>query len=108
MSRRKTGQERDAESGLDYFGARYVSSAQGRFTSPDASNLGVDFYLPQTWNRYAYVGNNPFRYVDQNGLWWTEDLRVRNYSEYTVKNRRVHIAFSSTGVTSAASQSRWK
>jgi RHS repeat-associated protein len=30
-----TGKERDAETGLDYFGARYFSSAQGRFTSPD-------------------------------------------------------------------------
>ena len=32
-----TGKERDAESGLDFFGARYVSGAQGRFTSPDPS-----------------------------------------------------------------------
>ncbi len=30
-----TGKERDAETGLDYFGARYMSAAQGRFTSPD-------------------------------------------------------------------------
>jgi RHS repeat-associated protein len=30
-----TGKERDAETGLDYFGARYFSGAQGRFTSPD-------------------------------------------------------------------------
>src|SRR3954463_5179873 len=30
-----SGKERDAETGLDYFGARYMSSAQGRFTSPD-------------------------------------------------------------------------
>jgi RHS repeat-associated protein len=29
-----TSKERDAETGLDYFGARYMSSAQGRFTSP--------------------------------------------------------------------------
>jgi len=32
-----TGKERDTETGLDYFGARYLSSAQGRFTSPDWS-----------------------------------------------------------------------
>lgn len=32
---RFTGKERDAESGLDYFAARYFSGAQGRFTSPD-------------------------------------------------------------------------
>ena len=30
-----TGKERDADTGQDYFGARYYSGAQGRFTSPD-------------------------------------------------------------------------
>src|SRR5580693_1090540 len=38
---RCTGKERDAESGLDYFGARYMSSAQGRFTSPDPTFLNI-------------------------------------------------------------------
>jgi RHS repeat-associated protein len=66
-----TSKERDAETGLDFFNARDVASAQGRFTSPDPSNLSVDFFLPQTWNRYAYVGNNPLVYVDRNCLWWT-------------------------------------
>ena len=32
---RFTGKERDTESGNDYFGARYYSSAMGRFMSPD-------------------------------------------------------------------------
>lgn len=56
------------ETGLDYFGARYMSGAMGRFTSPDpllASGRPVE---PQTWNRYAYVGNNPLRYIDPSGL----------------------------------------
>jgi len=66
-----TGKERDTESGLDYFGARYLSSSMGRFMSPDPSNQGVDFWLPQTWNRYAYVLNNPLSMVDKNGLWPT-------------------------------------
>ncbi|WP_162179815.1 RHS repeat-associated core domain-containing protein [Bryobacter aggregatus] len=34
-AQRFTGKERDGETGLDYFGARYMSAAQGRFTSPD-------------------------------------------------------------------------
>jgi RHS repeat-associated protein len=34
-----TGKERDAESGLDYFGARYYSSSMGRFASPDPTGL---------------------------------------------------------------------
>jgi RHS repeat-associated protein len=66
-----TGKERDAETGLDYFGARYFSGAQGRFTSPDPSNQGIDFYYPQSWNHYAYAVNNPFSLVDRNGLWPT-------------------------------------
>jgi RHS repeat-associated protein len=66
-----TSKERDAESGLDFFGARYMSSAQGRFTSPDPSNLSVDFWQPQTWNRYSYGVNNPLSIVDRNGLWPT-------------------------------------
>lgn len=79
-----TGKERDTETansamttGLDYFGARYFSAAQGRFTSPDPYNIiteaedkkHFDTYIsqPQNWNRYAYVWNNPLRYVDPHG-----------------------------------------
>lgn len=64
-----TGKERDSESGLDDFGARYNASTMGRFMTPDPSNLSVDFWLPQTWNRYAYALNNPLTVVDRNGLW---------------------------------------
>lgn len=61
------GKERDAETGLDYFGARYYSGAQGRMTSPDA--YGVDQHPedPQSWNLYAYGRNNPLRFVDPTG-----------------------------------------
>jgi RHS repeat-associated protein len=63
-----TGKERDEESGLDYFGARYLSAAQGRFTSPDpAFEFGRSIHDPQMWNRYAYVRNNPFKFVDPDG-----------------------------------------
>lgn len=64
-----TGKERDTESGLDYFGARYYGSSMGRWMSPDPSNLGVDIYMPQTWNRYNYAVNNPLTIKDANGLW---------------------------------------
>jgi len=66
-----TGKERDTESGNDYFGARYYASSMGRWMSPDPSNWGVDFYYPQTWNHYSYVGNNPLSATDPNGLWLT-------------------------------------
>lgn len=64
-----TGKERDAETGLDYFGARYFSGAQGRFTSPDPLLSSGRPWLPQSWNRYAYTLNNPLRYTDPLGLY---------------------------------------
>ena len=69
---RSTGKERDSETGLDYFGARYSSSAQGRWTSPDwsASPQPVpyaDLSDPQTLNLYGYVRNNPVNLVDPLG-----------------------------------------
>jgi RHS repeat-associated protein len=63
-----TGKERDLESGLDYFGARYYGSALGRFTSSDPKILSKQkLNDPQQWNGYAYVRNNPFQFVDPNG-----------------------------------------
>ena len=43
-----TGKERDAESGLDYFGARYFGSALGRFTSPDPLMASAHASDPQS------------------------------------------------------------
>jgi RHS repeat-associated protein len=54
----------DAASGLMYMQQRYYDPVIGRFlsTDPDPVNgLGTNF------NRYAYVGNNPYRYVDPDG-----------------------------------------
>ena len=72
---RYTGKERDAESGLDYFGARYYASSMGRFMSPDPlepviAPKKVFFQVlmyPQDWNRYAYALNNPVGYRDDTG-----------------------------------------
>jgi RHS repeat-associated protein len=65
---RFTGKERDAETGLDYFGARYYASGTGRFSTVDPA---IDFHgaeaNPQHWNRYAYVANNPVRWTDPDG-----------------------------------------
>ena len=67
-----TGKERDGESGLDYFGARYYASSMGRWMSPDwadkpeavpYSSLGD----PQSLNLYGYVGNNPLSHADADG-----------------------------------------
>jgi RHS repeat-associated protein len=60
VSQRFTGKERDSESVLDYFGARYYGSALGRFTSPDDGSDQTPGD-PQSWNLYSYVRNNPAR-----------------------------------------------
>lgn len=70
--RQFTGKERDAETGLDYFGARYFSGAQGRFTSPDPKMFPNAIYDPQSWNKYSYTRNNPLRYVDPDGEDWVD------------------------------------
>jgi len=67
-----TGKERDAESGNDYFEARYYSSAMGRFTTPDwsAKTDPVPYAVfgdPQSLNLYAYVRNNPLVRLDPDG-----------------------------------------
>ena len=65
-----TGKEYDAESGNDYFEARYYASSMGRWMSPDPDmTLKRILPNPQRWNRYAYVINNPLALVDPNGLW---------------------------------------
>jgi len=62
-----TGHERDRDTGLDYMLARYYEAGVGRFISSDS---GVDSRLdvPQSWNRFAYVRNNPMSATDPQGL----------------------------------------
>jgi len=73
-----TGKEQDAESGLHYFGERYLAGRLGRFVSVDPKYASPDLlapdrlaaYLaqPQDLNLYAYSRNNPIRFVDPTGL----------------------------------------
>lgn len=68
---RSSGKERDTETGLDYFGARYFGSNMGRFTSADPKMISVKRILdPRGWNAYSYVLNNPLILVDPDGKEW--------------------------------------
>ncbi|MBI3658554.1 MAG: RHS repeat-associated core domain-containing protein [Acidobacteria bacterium] len=68
-----TGQLRDQESDLDYFGARYYGSALGRFVSPDSNGIDHKVLLnPQGLNLYSYTINNPLRYIDPYGKDWID------------------------------------
>ena len=58
-SHKFTGKERDATTGLDYFGARYLASNLGKWISVDPIQDG--------WNRYGYVAGNPINGRDLNG-----------------------------------------
>ncbi|MGH7744132.1 MAG: RHS repeat domain-containing protein [Candidatus Dormibacteria bacterium] len=64
-----TGKERDTESDLDNFGARYMTSSMGRFMSPDPINLTAKRLInpANTLNKYIYAGNNPLFYIDPTG-----------------------------------------
>jgi RHS repeat-associated protein len=88
--RQKFGsKERDIETGLDYFLARYYSSTQGRFTSPDPIFIS-DWQTanPQLWNLYNYVGNNPLAYVDPTGM---ELVRLGQHTDEEIKRRQKEI-----------------
>jgi RHS repeat-associated protein len=67
-----TGKERDPESGLDDFDARFYSSPFGRFMTPDWEAKPTDvpyanFGNPQSLNLYSYVQNNPTTLGDPDG-----------------------------------------
>ncbi len=67
-----TGKERDSESGLDNFGARYHASSLGRFMTPDwaARPAAVPYAMfgnPQSLNLYTYLRNNPLAGADADG-----------------------------------------
>jgi RHS repeat-associated protein len=70
VRQRFTQKERDNETGLDYFGARYYASTQGRFTGADS--IAGNPYSPQSLNLYTYVLNNPLALIDPDG--YSSDL----------------------------------
>jgi RHS repeat-associated protein len=84
-----TQKERDIETGLDYFLARYYSSTAGRFTSTDPIFISdQQTYNPQLWNLYNYVGNNPLNATDPTGM---ELIQLGQNSDEEIDKRRKAI-----------------
>jgi RHS repeat-associated protein len=64
-----SGKERDSESNLDYFGARYYANYYYRWLSPDpVVNRDEAMRNPQLWNLYSFCRNNPATYWDPDGM----------------------------------------
>ena len=84
-----TSKERDIETGLDYFGARYFASTQGRFTTVDPFAGSGRASTPQTWNRYTYVLNNPLTLVDPDGMEGQIAQQVVDIGKDKIINKRV-------------------
>ena len=93
QSKRFTGKERDTETGLDYFGARYYGAKTGRFTTIDpVFTWQENLEDPQRWNRYAYGRNNPLKYADPDGrvlvpallvAWGAVEIGLQIYDSYS-------------------------
>ncbi len=106
-----TGQERDPESGFDYFLARHYWSTAARFLQPDPMSV-LDKLLanPQDLNLYSYTINNPLRYQDPNGADWTDVVAgVAEGAANFAVNTAVGVAYtayatSPIGVVTGASQ----
>jgi RHS repeat-associated protein len=68
VRQRFTQKERDIETGLDYFGARYYGPTTGRFSSVDPITVSSQRLIdPQQLNLYSYARNNPLAFVDDDG-----------------------------------------
>jgi RHS repeat-associated protein len=114
------GKERDSESGLDEFGARYYASSMGRFmTSDPIGIMKQKFADPQQWNMYAYARNNPLSAIDVSGQFvysihdalTTTTLAAAGYSSSVAKaisweNQKTDLYFNDEAHAYMHSQAR--
>jgi RHS repeat-associated protein len=63
-----TGYQKDDKSGLEFAQARYFNPKHGRFTSVDPLTASATIKNPQTFNRYSYGLNSPYKFTDPLGL----------------------------------------
>jgi RHS repeat-associated protein len=94
-----TGKERDVETGLYNFGARYYHETHGRFMTPDPLYLELRRLIdPQRLNLYAYAKNNPLKFIDPSGLDITcSGKRCEDYLRALQQNVSFKIAFDKSG-----------
>jgi RHS repeat-associated protein len=59
---------RDNKTSFDYAMNRYYNNSWGRFTTPDPYGPSASPGNPLSWNRYAYVVNDPVNKNDPEGL----------------------------------------
>jgi RHS repeat-associated protein len=62
--------EVESDDYLDYMHARHYDPNLGRFLSVDPTWDSAHLSMPQSWNRYSYVVNNPVNLTDPDGRWW--------------------------------------
>jgi RHS repeat-associated protein len=74
-----TGKERDSETGLDYFGARYYSNGLARWVTPDAPFADQHAGNPQSWNLYMYSASRPTSLIDTDGREVKESKKVATF-----------------------------
>jgi RHS repeat-associated protein len=86
-----SGKQRDAESDLDYFGARYYDRSLYRFLGPDPIRAaGPAISNPQRWHLYSYCLNNPLSFVDPNGA-TAEDFIIIIQRKYRDTDNHVMV-----------------
>jgi RHS repeat-associated protein len=107
LTHKFTGKERDSESGLDNFTARYDSSNLGRFMSPDPILIMPQKLTdPQQWNLYAYVRNNPLNLTDPTGMYTVScgagDKKCNKSADNFEKQRQKDLKSKSVKVRNAA------
>jgi RHS repeat-associated protein len=81
--------ERDSETGQDHAWWRKYENTAGRWTSPDPYTGSMSVGDPQSFNRYAYVKNDPVNFVDPSGLEEPEPCPIGEPGCVVTVNQRI-------------------
>lgn len=96
-----TGKLHDDATGLSYYGARYYDPVIGRFMSVDPVGFKAD--SPISFNRYAYAGDNPLKYVDPDGQYPEDISSMNGQFEAALEHADVSVSPSVSSGPNAAS-----